>query len=81
MYCPPLQPTVGASLRGFRRGSVVKPSPAVQDPQETQVQSSGWEDPLEEERATHSSFLTWEILWTEEPGRLQSMGSQRVRPE
>ena len=45
--------------------------------QETQVQSLGWEDPLEEEMATHSSILAWRILWTQEPGRL-SMGSQRV---
>ena len=47
--------------------------------QETQVQSLGREDPLEKEMATHSSILTWEIPWTEEPGGLQSMGSQRVR--
>ena len=46
---------------------------------ETQVQSLGREDPLEKEMATHSSILTWKIPWTEEPGRLQSMGSQRVR--
>ena len=38
----------------------------------------GWEDPLEKEMATHSSTLAWKIPWTEEPGRLQSMGSQRV---
>ena len=46
---------------------------------ETQVQSLAWEDPLEKEVATHSSILSWEIPWTEEPGGLQSMGSQRVR--
>ena len=46
--------------------------------QETWVQSLGWEDPLEEEMATHSSSLAWRIPWTEEPGVLQSMGSQRV---
>ena len=46
---------------------------------ETQVQSLGWEDPLEKEMATHSSTLAWKIPWTEEPSRLQSMGSQRVR--
>ena len=45
---------------------------------ETQVQSLSWEDPLEKEMATHSSTLAWEIPWMEEPGRLQSMGSQRV---
>ena len=47
--------------------------------QETQVRSLGWEDPLEKEMATHSSILAWKIPWTEEPGRLQSMGSQRIR--
>ena len=41
--------------------------------------SLGWEDPLEKEMATHSSILAWEIPWTEEPGGLQPMGSQRVR--
>ena len=46
--------------------------------QETQVRSLGWKDPLEEEMATHSSVLDWEIPWTEEPGGLQSEGSQRV---
>ena len=45
---------------------------------ETQVQSLGWEDPLEKEMATHSSTLAWEIPWSEVRGRLQSMGSQRV---
>ena len=46
--------------------------------QETQVQSPGQEDALEKEIATHSSILAWKIPWTEEHGRLQSMGSQRV---
>ena len=46
--------------------------------QERQVQASGQEDPLEKEMATHSSILAWEISWTEEPGGLQSMESQRV---
>ena len=46
---------------------------------ETQVRSLGQEDPLEKEIATHSSTLAWKIPWTEEPGRLQPMGSQRVR--
>ena len=46
---------------------------------ETRVQSLGREDPLEKEMVTHSSTLAWKIPWTEEPGRLQSMGSQRVR--
>ena len=47
--------------------------------QETQVRSLDLEDPLEEEMGTYSSILAWRILWTEEPGGLQSMGSQRVR--
>ena len=46
--------------------------------QETWVRPTGWEDPLEKEMATHSSILAWRVPWTEEPGRLQSMGSQRV---
>ena len=54
---------------------MVKNLPATQ---ETQVQSLGQEDPLEEGMATHSSILAWRIPWTDEPGRLQSMGSQRV---
>ena len=54
---------------------MVKSLPAVQ---ETWVQSLGWEDPLEKGMATHSSILAWRIQWTEKPGRLQSMGSQRV---
>ena len=53
----------------------VKNLPAMQ---ETWVQSSSWEDPLEKGMATYSSILVWRIPWTEEPGRLQSMGSQRV---
>ena len=47
--------------------------------QETQIQLLGWNDPLEKEMAIHSSILVWEIPWTEESGRLQSMGLQRVR--
>jgi len=53
----------------------VKNLPAMQ---ENWVQSLGWEDPLEKGVATYSSILAWRILWTEEPGRLQSMGLQRV---
>ena len=49
--------------------------------QETWVRSLGQEDPLEKGMATHSSILVWRIPWTEEPGRLQSMGSQRVRQD
>ena len=54
---------------------MVKRLPAMQ---ETWVRSLGREDPLQEEMATHSSILAWRIPWTEEPGRLQSMGLQRV---
>ena len=53
--------------------------PATQETQEMRVRSLGQEDPLEEEMATHPSILAWRIPWTEEPGRLQSIGSQRVR--
>ena len=52
---------------------MIKPLPTMR---ETWVQSLGWEDLLEKEMATHSSILAWKIPWTEEPGRLQSMGSQ-----
>ena len=55
---------------------MVKNLPAMQ---ETQVQSLGWEDTLEESMATHSSILPWKIPWTKEPCRLQSTGSQKVR--
>ena len=60
----------------FPGGSAVKNSPEMQ---ETWVPSLHQEGPLEEEMATHSSVLAWRIPWTEEPGGLQSMGSQRVR--
>ena len=60
----------------FPGGSDGKESAAMQ---ETRVRPLGWEDPLEKGMATHSSILTWEIPWTEEPGGLQSLGSQRVR--
>ena len=56
-------------------GQTVKHLPTIW---ETRVRSLGQEDPLEEEMATHSSVLAWKIPWTEEPSRLQSMGSQRV---
>ena len=60
---------------GFLAGSVVKNLPVIQG---MQVPSLGWEGPLEEAMATQPSTLAWRILWTEEPGGLQSMGSQRV---
>ena len=66
---------------GFPGNSALKNLPAMQEMQKTQVQSLGWEDHLEEGMATHPSILAWRILWTEEPGRLQSIGSQRVRQD
>ena len=63
-------------LVGSLVAQTVKNLPAVQ---EAWVQSLGQENPLEKEVATHSSILTWRIPWTEEPGGLQSMGSQKAR--
>ena len=65
-----LQPSVSHDV-----AEMVKRLPTMWD---TWVQSLGWEDLLEKEMATHSSTLAWKILWNEEPGRLPSMGSQRV---
>ena len=62
-----------AKYSNFPGGSEVKHLPAMQ---ETRVSSLGWEDPVEKEMAIHSSVLAWKIPWTEEPGRLQSMGSE-----
>ena len=61
--------------KGFPGGSVVKNPPAMQETQETGVRSLGWEDPLEEDMATHFSIFAW----TEEPGWLQTLGLQRAR--
>ena len=60
----------------FLLAQKIKNPPAMQ---ETWIQSLGWEDPLEDSMATHSSILAWRMLWTKEPGGLQSLGSQRVR--
>ena len=64
-----------ADLRASLVAQTVKHLSMVQ---ETWVRSLGWEDPLEKEMAIHSSTIAWTIPWTEEPGRLQSMGSTRV---
>ena len=56
----------------------VKNLPAMQNKQEIRVQSLGWEDPLEEEMATHSSIFAWKVPWTEEAGGLQSMGPEKL---
>ena len=63
-------------LRASLVAQMEKSLPAVW---ETWVQSLGWEDPLEKEMATRSNTLAWKILWMEETGRLQTLGSQRVR--
>ena len=61
------------------QAALVVDGPPTQETQEIQVGSLGREGPLEEGRATHSSILAWRISWTEEPGGLPSMGSQRIR--
>ena len=66
------------SVSCFPGGSVVKKPPAMQKTQETQIWSLGREDPLEEAMESHSCILAWRIPWTEEPGGLQSMESQRT---
>ena len=57
---------------------MVKNPPAMQEMQEMQIRSLGWEDPQEEGMATHSNILAWRILWMEEPGGPRSLESQRV---
>ena len=65
-------------LPDFPSGSRIKNPLAIQQPQEMQVRSLGWEDPLEEGKATHSSILAWRIPWTEEPGGPQSVGHKKL---
>ena len=60
-------------------GSVVKNPSMTQKMQETQIQSLGWEDPLEEGMATHFNILAWGIPWTKEPGELEFMGVAKSR--
>ena len=67
--------TLQQSIRTSQVAQMVKSLPTIW---ETWVRSLGWEDPLEKEMATHSSILAWKTSWTEKPGRLHSMGSQRV---
>ena len=68
----------GKLYRNFKASLVAQRLKHLPPMRETQVQSLGRDDPLEKEMATHSSTLAWRIPWTEEPGRLQSMGLQRV---
>ena len=70
---------IGSPLQYSWTSLVAQMAENLPTTQETQVQSLDEEDPLEESMATHSSILAWRIPWTEEPGGLQSMGSQRVR--
>ena len=65
-------------MQYFPGGSVVENSPAMQ---KTWVQPLGWEEPLQKEMATYSSIFAWRIPWTEEPGGLQSVGSQKCRTQ
>ena len=62
----------------FPGGSEVKNQPAIQELQKLQIRSLGQEDPLEKGMATYSNILAWRIPWTDDPGGLQSMGSQRA---
>ena len=66
------------AISGFPGGSAINNRPAVQELQKMQVRYLGQEDHLEKGMATHSSILAWKIPWTEEPGRLQSMGLQKI---
>ena len=76
-----LEPTFRVSVEAYRASLVAQTVKRLPTMQETWVLSLGWEDPLEKEMATHSSILAWKIPWMEEPGRLQSVGLQRVRDD
>ena len=69
---------VALLIRASQVTLVVNTRLPVQEREETWVQDLGWADPLEQGMATHSSILSWRMMWTKEPGRLQSIGSQRV---
>ena len=75
---PTLKEVGKSGWKGVSGGSAVKSPPAMQELKEMQVPPLDQEDPLQQDLATHSSILAWRIPWTEEPGGLQSMGSQRV---
>ena len=78
-HCPPLNfVPLFAGFVDFPGGSAEKNLPEMQETQEIWVQYLGWEDPMEEEMATHSSILAWKIKWREEPDGLQSMEFQTV---
>ena len=72
-------PLFNVNMTASRASLVAQTVKRLSATHKTQVQSLGWEDPLEKEMAAHSSILAWKIPWITEPGRLPSMGSQRVR--
>ena len=80
MINPTSPPALYVSSFGwaFKTSLVAQTVKRLSTMQETRVRALGWEDPLEKEMAIHFSTIAWEIPWTEEPGRLQSMGSRRV---
>ena len=77
-HCPSCQLTLKRAILSDSASLVAQTVKHLPTVWETRVRSLGWEDPLEKEMATHSSTLAWKIPWKEKPGRLQSMGSQRV---
>ena len=76
--CPSISPTCFVTTENSDRRIYIQVILIWEMKRETQVRTLGWEDPLEEAMATHSSILSWRMPWTEDPGGLQSMGSQRV---
>ena len=79
VYLGTVQRVFLQNLQYYERTSLVAQTvKRLSTMQETRVRALGWEDPLEKEMAIHSSTIAWKTPWTEEPGRLQSMGSQRV---
>ena len=79
VYLGTVQRVFLQNLQYYERTSLVAQTvKRLSTMQETRVRALGWEDPLEKEMAIHSSTIAWRIPWTEEPGRLQSMGTQRV---
>ena len=78
-YSPPLNSVpLSVGFVDFTGGSAVKYLPAMKKTQDMWVQSLGWEDPLEEEMATHSGIFAWKIPWTEKPDGLQSLESDMI---
>ena len=76
MFFSVIMPSVFVNRHPYLVVQTVKDLPAMWEPW---IRSLGWEDPVEKEMASHSSILAWRVPWTEESGRLQSMGLQRIR--